>query len=110
MQINYKFWYITREDNGFITEAAIRFYEGDVTTEDEVIDGEITAVTKYRRINRLQEKDLAHLGEGFKKDISGNDNKIYTDKELGKIKSDKELVTFLNKELDKDTTRESLKI
>lgn len=106
MKTDYKFWYITRDDDGFIIKCTIRFYEGDITTEDEPDGvGDFTPVTKYRRINRLQEADLSHLGTGFQKEQNGNDSKVYTSKDFGSIKTDDELRTFLNNQIKLDSTR-----
>mgnify|MGYP001577505004 CR=1 FL=1 len=107
MLTDYKFWYIARDDNDFITEAGIRFYEGEVTTLNEPV-GEartMTPITRYRRSKRLTESDMAHLGSGFKKESSGSDAKVYTSKDFGAIKTDAELRIFLNTKLKKDSSR-----
>lgn len=90
---DYKFWYIERDDDGFITEAAVRFYEGNY------VDG------IYKRTTRLQDKDLKHLNKLMKKEDNGNEAIIYTSLDFGTIKTDDELRQFLNNELAKDTTR-----
>lgn len=33
---DYKFWFIRRDDNGFITEVAVRFYEGEMTKKQNL--------------------------------------------------------------------------
>lgn len=105
MKTDYKFWYIKRDDNIHISEAAIRFYEGEVTTEGE--DGE--PVTRYRRVKRLKETDLGHLkSKKVKKESSGNDSIIFGQEDFGVISTDDELRLFLNKELAKDANREPI--
>jgi len=95
---DYKFWFIRRDDDGFITEAAVRFYEGDYDA-----DG------KYVRSKLLGKIDLKHLDKKFVKDSAGVDTKSYTQADFGSIKTDDELCTFLNSELAKDTKREPIK-
>lgn len=102
MLTDYKFWYIKRDDNGFITECTVRFYEGEIQKK------------VYVRTKRLQSKDLSHLSKDIKgkmgleitKEIDGNDVVGYTSKDFGEIKTDDELRLFLNKELAKDKSRE----
>lgn|SRR3990167_5144791 len=101
MKTDYKFWYIKRNDNGFIIEVAVRFYEG------EIIDG------KYQRTKRLETfDDLKHLArnEVIRGLAESNGKKvvIYLSEDFGKIKSDDELRLFLNKELAKDNGREPI--
>lgn len=102
---DYKFWYITRNDDGYITECAVRFYEGDITTEDEQTINGVVPVTRYRRTARLAESDLSHLGTGFVKEFNGADCKIYRSSDFGSITTDNQLRLFLNGELRKDPTR-----
>lgn len=99
MRTDYKFWYIKRDDNGLITEAAIRFYEGNY-------DGE----GKYIRTKRLETfADLEHLAKaGVIKGITEKTGKkaiFYTQSDFGQIKTDDELRLFLNKEITKDPVR-----
>ena len=108
MRTDYKFWYIKRNDAGFITEATIRFYEGDITTklERSLLDDQLYSVTRYRRIGRLELPDLTHLRPTkFVKDAGGRDVKLYTPDDFGTIKTDNELRTFVNNELKKDPQR-----
>jgi len=107
MKTDYKFWYITRNDNGFIIECAIRFYEGDITTEDEYnpLTQQLEPVTRYRRTKTLTSTELSHLGVGFVKDLNGKDSKVYTPKDFGSIKTDNELRLFLNNQINKDPIR-----
>lgn len=108
---DYKFWYIRRDDDVHISEAAIRFYEGDITTENEKdsLTGIIKPVARYRRSSRLQKEQLSHLGgKETKKEESGNDAVIYTPKDFGVISTDDELRSFLNRELKKDKKRSQI--
>src|SRR3990167_3588837 len=95
---DYKFWFIRRDDDGFITEAAVRFYEGGFDAEGT-----------YVRSKLLEKIDLKHLDKKFVKDSNGTDTKLYTQADFGSIKTDDELRTFLNSELAKDTKREPIK-
>ena len=94
---DYKFWFIRRDDDGFITEAAVRFYEGGYNAAGE-----------YVRSKLLGKIDLKHLDKKFVKDSAGVDTKSYTQADFGSIKTDDELCIFLNSELAKDTKRESI--
>ena len=106
MTIDYKFWYITRDDDGFIIEAAIRFSEGAVTTEDETdSNGNTAAVTRYRRSKRLTDSDLGFLGTGFKQEQTGEYCKIYTPADFGDISDNNQLRVFLNGQLALDPAR-----
>ena len=110
-KIDYKFWYIRRDDNGFITDCAVRFYEGDITTELELNPktNQIEPITRYRRFKMLEEIELAHLEAKFIKDGSGKDCVFYAKEDFGNIKTDDELRFFLNQELKKDKKREPIK-
>lgn len=92
---SYKFWYIRRDDYGFITDCAVRFFEGDY------IDG------KYHRTKRLTKKNLSHLVNTIK-ESAGLECGHYTNVDFGQIKTDDELTSFLNKELAKDKNREPI--
>jgi hypothetical protein len=103
---DYKFWYITRDDDGFIIKAAIRFFEGEESALDEPDhEGKLVSVSRYRRIKRLQKIDLTHLEDKFIKESNGNDAKLYNPTEFGSIKTNDELRLFLNNEIAKDQTR-----
>ncbi len=95
---DYKFWYIKRDDNGFITEAAVRFYEGDY-------DGK----GRYIRSQRLNPSDLGHLSTTKSAIESSKKTAIvYLPSDFGKIQKDEELQGFLNQELAKDSTRKPI--
>lgn len=109
MKTDYKFWYIRRNDDGFIEEAAVRFYEGEITIQNELNNETfvVEPVNRYRRIKQLDvANDLKHLkSQKTKKDITGKDAVLYTVEDFGNIKTDDELRVFLNSELKKDVTR-----
>jgi len=107
MLTDYKFWYINRDDNGFITEVAVRFYEGAISTVPITdIKGITTNVDKYIRTTRLQATDLTYLDtQDVKKEVNGNDAIVFTSKDFGEISSDGDLRLFLNAELAKDPSR-----
>ena len=98
---DYKFWFIKRDDNGFITECAIRFYEGEYKNE------------KYKRIKRLESfEDLKHLAKDNAikglKEQTGETCVFYSQEDFGQIQTDNELRSYLNQELAKDGTRQSI--
>lgn len=100
--IDYKFWYIKRDDDGFITEATVRFYEGEVSTKDETdsLSFQARPVTRYRRVRRLGLADIGFVSS--KKaaiEHNGSIAAVYGQEDFGKIKTDDELRLFLNKEL-----------
>lgn len=111
MLTDYKFAYIKRDDDGFITEVAIRFYEGEVVEVDDVdIDtGEVTKVQRYVRTKKLASKDLKHLKFKFKKDAKNGDVSVYTTADFGIIKTDEQLCLHLDKEAVKDKKRSHIK-
>lgn len=105
MRTDYKFWFIRRDDNGFITEVAIRFYEG----EYEIKSGKQV----YIRTKRLETlSDLPHLVKrGVLKvinEITGEKAIYYNQEDFGQIKTDNELRNFLNQEISKDKGREPI--
>lgn len=107
--ICYKFWYITRDVDGFITEAGIRFYEGekkDIELTDPITNTKQT-VNMFVREKRLKFNELKNLSAKAKrKEANGDDALVYTAEHFGKIKSNEELCLFLNKELLKDKSHE----
>lgn len=112
MKTNYKFWYITREDDVHISECAIRFYEGDDMQVDVPVDDTdpnnktTKKEIRYVKTKRLQKADLPHfVGRKVKKEKSGDDCIVYTSDDFGVITDNDELRVFLNKELKKDKGR-----
>jgi len=108
---DYKFWFIRRDDAGYIEEAAVRFYEGKIqkVKQKDKKTGEEKEIDHYIRTKRLTDNDLSHLGGGFIVDSLGNKAKRYTPADFGWIKEDEELRQFLNKELAKDKQRVAIK-
>ncbi len=105
--VDYKFWYIIRDDNRFITECGIRFFEGDVTTELEIdLDDVEQEVTRYRRSKRLQGAELPDKAR--KLDTNGNEAVVYTAADFGEISTDEELDAFAEAELDKFPGKSSI--
>ncbi len=104
-KLEYKFWYIRRNDDGFITDCAIRFFEGEYDSKG-----------KFSRTLRLQANDLKHFSKerGGKKQLyyiteaSGGDCVYYDSRDFGSIKTDSELCIFLNNEIKKDKGREPI--
>lgn len=106
MKTDYKFWYIKRDDNGFITDVSVRFFEGELQT--------INNKQVYIRTKRLEPyKDLKHLERNGRIKIvtetNGNQCVYYHQDDFGKIKTDTELEKFLEVEIKKDKTREFIK-
>ncbi len=103
MEINYDLWFVRRDDDGGITEVGVNFFEGEVSEKDEMdtVTNEIIPVTCYRRVKKLHKEDMVFMGN--RKTLKTAF--IYTPKDFGAIKTDKELDTFLNTELDKDEIR-----
>jgi len=98
--VDYKFWFIKRDDDGFILESGIRFYEGkykDVSYYDLSENKDKIILNQYVRIRKLQGKEL-RFGKGSKliKDARGKDAVLYTQEDFGNIKTDDELRLFLN--------------
>ena len=102
MLVDYKFWYVTKADDVHISECAVKFREGAI---QEVALEEGGTEERYVKSKTLTEKDLAHLGKGFKKNLSGENCKVYTAKDFGVITELDELRVFLNGELKKDKER-----
>lgn len=94
---DYKFWYIRRDDDGFITEAAIRFYEGEYRQVIHPITEKKTI--QYVRIKRLEKDKLKVLKGKVGRDRE--EIRIFTPIDFSQIKTDDELRKFLNKELNK---------
>ena len=84
MLTDYKISRLLRYDDGSGV-VHVRFYEGEITTLAENIDGDTVDVTRYRRINRL--RDVVYQLGG---------------------RTDAELIEMLNTELAQDGTRTSI--
>lgn len=112
MYTDYKWWYVKRDDDGFITEATVRFHEGEYQTK--IIEGEEKQVYVRTKKLNVEKGELSHLKKtdgkiSYAKEIDGTGNIAYTQKEFGKIKTDDELRAFCNKEIAKDKGREVIK-
>lgn len=102
---DYKFWFIRRDDDGFITEAGIKFYEGEY---EDRLDPE-TNETKSVYIRKKKLKDISFNKKPKKimrKD--GSESMQYTPEDFGRIKTDDELRLFLNQELANVKGREAI--
>jgi len=118
MRTDYKFWYITRDDDGYITECAVRFYEGEFKTvkQKDISDfdektGEFKEidVLQYIRSKKLTKTDLPHITKGkTKNDNSGEEVIVFTSDDFGVISTDDELRKFLNREIVEDKVRQPL--
>ena len=98
---DYKFWYIKRDDDGFIIEAAVRFYEGNYITE--TVEGIPQVI--YKRIKRLNPGETPHKNMPRKAEVSGKETVLFSQVNFGQIKTDDELRLFMNGELMKDLLR-----
>lgn len=111
MKTDYKFWYVKRDDDGFITEATVRFYEGDYGTKKKINydTGEYDDVVAYIRTKKLTKNDLGYTkSKKFKADALGGDVLLYTPEDFGNINTDDELRAFMNTEIKKDKSREPI--
>jgi hypothetical protein len=98
LRSDYKWWYVKRDDNGFITEVAVRFYEG----EYQAIEGE----SVYVRSAKLGAVAMPVARKGADiVDSASSYARKYTSADFGSIKDDDELRVFCNKELARDTSR-----
>lgn len=107
MRINFDFWYILRDDDGFIQEAGVHYYEGDYFTvakiDPETMKSKDTL--EYKRTKKLGMSEIGHVNK-FRTDEQGHDACVYTTEDFGRIQSDDELVSFLEGEIKKDTARQ----
>lgn len=110
MLTSYKFSRIRREDDGHISECDIRFYEGVVTTENEMDNmGNMSPVTRYRHTGKLKKRDMPHMANRkFIKEKVAGECILYTSEDFGTISTDDELRDFLDEELFKDESRDPI--
>ena len=95
---DYKWWFVKRDDNGFITEVAVRFYEG----EHQTIEGVLT----YVRTAKLGAGDMPETRSGTPVlDSVSAYARHYNQNDFGHIKTDDELRAFCDAQLALDTTR-----
>jgi len=97
---DYKWWYVARDDDGFITEVTVRFYEGEIATKPE--DGVL--VTRYRRSAKLALLSTTRSGTPTM-DSTGGFARRYTQRDFGWIKTDAELKAFCDQQLALDPIR-----
>ena len=105
MYKDYKFWFIRRDDNGFIIEAGINFYQGQYQKikNDKGIEKDV-----YVRNRKLSDNDLFNLNAQLIKRLDGTFSVRYTALNFGSIKTDDELRLFLNEQLAKIKGREAI--
>lgn len=110
---NYKIWFTKRNDDGFITEVAIRVFEGeyqDKEVEDE--NGNVITKNVFVMTKRLESFDeLSHFAkDGELRGTTENTGKFcvyFNTSDFGsELRTDEEITTFLNGEIKKDTLRE----
>ena len=101
---DYKFWFIRRDDDGFITEAGVNFYEGEFKKikDDKGIEKDV-----YVRTQKLKTDSFNKKPKTIKRK-DGTESMQYTIEDFGSIKTDDELRAFLNEQLDKVKGRESI--
>ena len=97
----YKFWYIRRDDNGYITEAAINFCKGEYKDVSTLLDGVERTRNMWVRERKLRDNELKDLNVKILNRLDGTQSVLYIPKDFGKIKTDDELRLFLNEQLDK---------
>jgi hypothetical protein len=95
---DYKWWYVKRDDDGVITEVAVRFYEGDYQTID---DKQV-----YVRSAKLGANAMPQArGGAAVTDSLSNHAQRYTQADFGIIKTDDELRAFCDQQLALDGDR-----
>lgn len=83
MYADFKLVYIRRNTQGYISEAVVKFFEGQISNETEVFtesEGGNRNVSRYRRSGLLSAQ-------------------TYTDKDFGQIKTDDDLNSWLKTKL-----------
>jgi hypothetical protein len=101
---DYKWWFVRRDDDGYITEVGVRFCQGEYQSITDELSGSVT--NQYVRTERLAANNMpdGRLGsDAF--ESSGKYARQYTQADFGLIKTDEELRAFCDKELSKDTVR-----
>ena len=100
---DYKWWCVNRNGDGYITWARVRFHVGEYQQKEDPETKE--KVDVYVRTARVDAKsvDVAAVAPTWKQSLDGAGNPYveFTDKDFGKIKTDDELRTFCNTQLDK---------
>ena len=97
--IEFKYWYINRNDAGFITEATVRFNEGKLVKE-----GSLDVFSREKKLDKSETPKITNstkIGNGV-------EHFVYTSADFGSIKTDKELYNFMLDEVRKITTHEPI--
>lgn len=103
-KLNYKFWYIKRDDSDFITEVAVRYYEGDhkdVIEKDD--DGNDVTVNRFVREKRLKKNDVKLLANKMLFESEEKEAFVYEEEDFGRIQTDDQLRDFLDNLCKKDS-------
>ena len=95
-KIEFKYWFIRRDDAGFITEVAVRF--------NEIATGKDSKNNDIIVRNKLNKSDLFSIQKPTKKTINVIEHFIYTSADFGNIKTDTELHNFMVDEVKKLTS------
>jgi len=106
----HKFWYIKRDDDGKITEAAVRVLEGDMYDVEVLQDDNETYKTEshFKADKPLNNSEMGFMGHSRTKESQrGVTHAVYTKADLGDISDTDELILFLNKKVQKDNTRQA---
>lgn len=96
---------ILQNDVGQIVEVAVRYFEGDVTTAKELVDGVEQDVTRYRRFRRLKPYEMPRISARATDEASGRKAFRYTSADFGITKDLADVEAYLKRELERDTTR-----
>ena len=110
----YKFKYIIRDDDVFITEIAVSFFEGTYTASKEMrhpITGAVIGNEPHFDFERkLHPTELGHLKTTKAKQSLQNDQvyMVYDASDFGAISTQEELIDFLDDEIIKDTSRKPI--
>jgi len=100
---DYKWWCVNRDDGGYITWVRVRFHVGEYQEKEDPESKE--KYQAYVRTARVDAKSVqvAAVAPTWKQslDDAGNPYVEFTAKDFGKIKTDAELRTFCNSQLDK---------
>ena len=100
---DYKWWCVNRDDGGYITWVRVRFHVGEYQEkEDPESKEKYQAYIRTARVDATK-AEVSALSTGWKQslDNAGNEYVEFTAKDFGKIKTDDELRTFCNAQLDK---------
>lgn len=113
MLTSYNLWYTKKDDDtSLFTEVAVRFCEGEITTEDELVVDQQTRlrslqpVTRYRVQKQLSKEEIAYVGDRLtKNDFDGNECILFFPGDFGKTGDVDAISCFLNGVLRQDPSR-----